>query len=149
MVNGINSSSASVLASLLTTETTSTTSTTAATKHRQPPSAADMLSHISQEAGGDGKTITKDQLQSLIDKAKKDGKDPKMLEDLMSNFDKISSDGKSITASDLEKAMKNGTLQPPGKPPEGKEGAANSRNDYQDPTTVTDDQLESPIDIRV
>ena len=105
------------------------------------PSPEDMFKQLSTDAGGDGTTISKDQLQSLIDKKSEDGEDTSALEDMLDNFDEISSDGSSITASDLDTAMKNGVLKKP-----DEDG---NRFNFQDPSTITSSQLESPIDISV
>ncbi len=121
--------------------------------------ATEMFSNLSKEAGGDGTSISKDQLQSLIDKNKKEGKDTKPLEDIVSNFDKIStskdSNGNSIIkADDMDNAMKNGTLKPPSEPPAKKsaqaDGTAKSSSSSSSTSTsstssqkLTKDQLQS------
>ena len=122
----------------------------------------DMFKQMSLDAGGDGSSITKQQLEDLSKKAQADGKDTKMLDDLAKNFDKISngkdSDGNSvIKADDIEKAMKNGTLKPPGGGPKGPRPsgpppeAANSSqaakksdgNSSSSSTKLTKDQLQN------
>jgi len=92
----------------------------------------EMFAKLSKEAGGDGTTITKDQLQDLIDKKKEAGEKTGFLEDMMANFDKIStskdsSGNATITSSDLDAAMKNGTMKKPSGPPP-KEGASGSES---------------------
>ncbi|MDD3419110.1 MAG: hypothetical protein PHE78_00760 [Candidatus Gastranaerophilales bacterium] len=134
MVNGISSTSAM----------------SAYTQVQKPPSAEDMFGKLSTEAGGDGTSITKDQLQSLIDKFSSEGKPTEGLEDLLAKFDEVSSDGESITVDDFKKGIESGTLQAPpkgGRPPEGTQ--TNSRYDFQDPSTITADQLQPPIDLKV
>lgn len=111
---------------------------------QKPPKPEEMFQKMSLDAGGDGNSISKEQLQSLISKLSKDGKDAKPLQDMLSNFDKISSDGKSITADDMKTAMQKGVLTPPEKP-----NNAGGRYDFQDPSTITKDQLEPPIDLKV
>ncbi|MEI7474314.1 MAG: EF-hand domain-containing protein [bacterium] len=107
----------------------------------------DMFKQMSLDAGGDGKTISKDQLENLAKKIKDSGKgESKEIDGLISNFDKISNGNDKITSKDIEKAVKNGTLKPP-KPPEGFSGMG--RMDFQDPSTITKSQLEFPIDISI
>ena len=106
-----------------------------------PKKPEEMFRQLSLDAGGDGTKVTKDQLQTLADKLAKDGKDTTMIKDLITNFDKISNGNTSITSNDIKSAIQNGVLKPPSKP--------NGRNDFQDPSTVTKNQLEPPIDLRV
>lgn len=111
---------------------------------QKPPKPEEMFKKMSTEAGGDGSSITKDQLQSLIKKMTDDGKDTKPLEDMLSNFDKISGDGKTITASDMKTAMEKGVMTPPPKPDN-----VSGRYNFQDPSTITKDQITPPIDIKI
>jgi|GEM_PF-4133792 len=102
MVNGINSNQSSVTTAMMPGIT------------RKSPE--DMFKQLSKDAGGDGTSITKDQLQAYVTKLKEEGKDAKPLDDILSNFDEISNGSDSITASDIDTAMKNGTLKAPEKP---------------------------------
>lgn len=106
-----------------------------------PKSPEEMFRQMSLDVGGDGTKVTKDQLQALSDKLVKEGKNNKMITDLISNFDKISNGNDSITSADIKTAIQNGVLKPPARP--------DNRNDFQDPGTVTKDQLQPPIDLRV
>lgn len=116
----------------------------------KPPSSEDMFKKLSQDVGGDGKNITKDQLESYIKElessynSSKDKGEWGFLKQLDSNWDKISGGNDSITADNLKSNMD--LLRPPkgqGGPPQGE------RHDWQDPSTISSDQLEPPIDIRV
>lgn len=111
---------------------------------QKPPKPEEMFKKMSTEAGGDGNSITKEQLQSLISKMTEEGKDTKPIQDMLSNFDKISNDGKTITASDMKTAMEKGVMTPPSKPDN-----AGGRYDFQNPNTITKEQLTPPIDIKV
>jgi len=102
MVNGISSSQSSTSTAML--------------QGMSRKSPEEMFKQLSTDAGGDGTSITKDQLQTYIDKLKSEGKDAKPLDDILSNFDTISNGSDSITSSDIDTAMKNGTLKPPEKP---------------------------------
>ena len=91
----------------------------------------EMFAKVSKEAGGDGTTVTKDQLQELIDKKQKAGEQTGFLEDMLSKFDKISTSKNSegtatITSSDLDTAMKNGTMKKPSGPPPSHEGSSST-----------------------
>ena len=198
---------------------------------KKPPSAEDMFNKLTQDVGGDGKTITKDQLESSIKKLESDSSTSSadkhklgFLKQLNANFDKISNGSDSITSDDLKKGKD--YLKPPEGGSKGSKGAKgadatagtkstsssssskltkdqlqsylnelkamnasdsdiakqiqqaisnygkssssstlteaaiqkaikdlksdnSSSTDPQDPSTVTSDQLESPIDIRV
>jgi len=113
----------------------------------------EVFKQMSLDAGSDGTTISKDQLQTLIDKAKKDGKDTKSLEDIMKNFDKVATSKDAngtavITSSDLEAAMQNGTLKAPAR--HGHHGAeksssatdSSSSSSTTSSTKLTKDQLQ-------
>ena len=109
----------------------------------------ELFKKMSLEAGGDGTKITKEQLQTLEEKLAKEGHNPKMIQDLIANFDKISNGKDSITSDDVKKAIENGTLKPPHKKDDKDDTKAPNINDYQDPSTITKEQLNPPIDIRV
>ena len=106
-----------------------------------PKKPEDLFRQLSLDAGGDGTKVTKEQLQTLVDKLAKDGKDTNMIKDLITNFDKISNGNTSITSDNIKSALQNGILKPPAKP--------DARNNFQDPSTITKNQLEPPIDLRV
>ena len=106
----------------------------------------ELFKQMSLEAGGDGTKVNKEQLQTLEAKLAKEGKNTDMIKDLIANFDKIANGKDSITADDLKTAMENGILKPPHKKDNAK---SHNTNEIQNPSTVTKEQLESPIDIRV
>ncbi|MEI8377970.1 MAG: hypothetical protein WCF95_05470 [bacterium] len=108
----------------------------------------ELFKQLSLQAGGDGTAVTKDQLQTLLDKLTKDGKDPKMIQDLIANFDKIANGKDSITAADVKAAVQNGILKPPHRNGEVKPDGDDNKG-FQDPSTITKEQLEPPIDLRV
>lgn len=115
------------------------------------PSAEDMFAKLSEELGGDGKTITKDQLTDYINKLESDdsSKDKGklgFLKQLEQNFDKISNGNDSITATDLKNGMD--LLKPPERNGEGT-ASHKIKSQWQDPSEITSSQLEYPIDIRV
>ena len=128
MVSSISSGSSDYLAYLLqqleaksTSSTTSalTSSTTSSSKSTSsnPLSASDMFSKLTSDLGGDGKTITKSELESYIKTVESDttGTYDKgslgFLNQLDSNWDSISGGSDSITESQLESGMS--YLQPP------------------------------------
>lgn len=70
-------------------------------------SMEEMFKSLSLEMGGDGKTITKNQLSSYIRKAengtvKINATRLKALKNMLKNWDNISTDGKNITFGDLK-----------------------------------------------
>lgn len=89
-------------------------------------SASDLFSKLTNDLGGDGKTITKSELESYIKKVESDnsGSEDKrklgLLKQLDANWDKISGGSDSITESQLESGMS--YLQPPA-PPTGGAGS--------------------------
>lgn len=115
----------------------------------------DMFAKLSKELGSDGTTITKDQLESAIESKKEAGEPTGFLEDMLANFDKISTGSDSegnavITSSDLDTAMKNGTMpKPPEKPKMEEASATNSASTTSDTSStsltsseLTEDDLE-------
>lgn len=133
MVNSVSSSAANGLAQY-----------SSLAKRPEPPSAEDLFSRISQDVGGDGQKITKEQLTSAIKKMEEDGGDAKkleMLKKLAENFNNIAGDDGELTVDELKKDME------AHKPP--KQGSSSTEADWQDPSTITKDQLEPPIDIKV
>lgn len=124
MVSSISGSSSSdYLAYLLEqlAESTSTSTTTSAlstaSKSTSSSNTDDIFAKLSDAVGGDGKTITKDELESYIKQVESDttGKYDKgslgFLTQLDKNWDNISGGSDSITESDLEAGMS--YLQPP------------------------------------
>lgn len=67
-------------------------------------STEDMFKKLSEQMGGDGKTITKDELDSYIENADEDMSSTKLdaLKSLQSNWDTISNGEDSITFSDVK-----------------------------------------------
>lgn len=136
MVNGINSTQSSITTTMIQGMT------------RKNPE--DMFKQLSTDAGGDGTSITKDQLQTYVDKLKEEGKDTKPLDDILSNFDKISGGNDKIISSDIDTAMKNGTLKAPEKPSAKGNGSTTSStnssasaSDASSSTTPTTQQLRT------
>jgi len=109
----------------------------------------ELFKKMSLEAGGDGTKINKEQLQTLEAKLAKEGHNTGMIKDLIANFDKIANGKDSITSDDVKTAIQNGTLKPPHKKDAKDDTKAPNINDYQDPSTITKEQLNPPIDIRV
>lgn len=103
------------------------------------PDPTEMFKDLANKVGADENGITKDDLTTYLKKLQEEGKgdsrEAKMISNLVEDFDNVSGGTDTITADSLQKAMQNR------KPP--------SRFDFQDPSTVTSDQLKSPIDIRV
>lgn len=147
---------------------------------KKPPSAEDMFSRLTEDVGGDGSTITKDQLDSYIESLGSSDSEDKgklgFLKQLQSNWDEISGGEDSISVDDLENGMD--LLKPPqgGPPPMGAMGSASgvssisdlnstllesllsnnsdssssySLYNWQDPSTVTKEQLQSPINLLI
>jgi len=115
----------------------------------RPPKSDDAFKQLSLDAGGDGKSISKNQLQSLIDEAQENGKDTGDLESLLSNFDKISNGSEKISLTNFDTAIENGILSIPNKNSENNGLTFSRRYNFQDPYTITASQLEPPIDLRV
>ena len=94
MVNSVNNN---LLYSLLTQSDSSSQLT-----------SSEMFKKLTEEVGGDGKTITKDQLETYISKVESDtsGTEDKgklgFLKQLDKNWDKISNGSDSITSADLK-----------------------------------------------
>jgi hypothetical protein len=102
MVDGISNNQSSIISTMFQGVT------------RKNPE--DMFTQLSKDAGSDVNSITKEQLQSFANKLKSEGKDTKPLDDMLSKFEKISNGNDSITSSDVDAAIKNGTLKTPDKP---------------------------------
>lgn len=74
---------------------------------KKKPTLEDLFKSLSLEMGGDGKTITKGQLNSYIQKAENGTIDVnptklKALKKMQENWDNISKDGENITFADLK-----------------------------------------------
>lgn len=115
MVSSISSGSSDYLAYLLekyasssSTSTTSETTTNSSSSTSGSTSTNDMFSKLTTELGGDGKTITKDELSNYIKKVESDttGTYDKgslgFLNQLSDNWDSISGGSDSITESQLK-----------------------------------------------
>lgn len=94
-----------------TTTTTSTTALTSSASAKSPMSASDIFSKLTQELGGDGKTITKDELKTYMSKVESDTtgqydkKELGFLNQLYNNWDKISGGSNSITENNIESGI--------------------------------------------
>lgn len=118
----------------------------------------DMFSDLSKSVGGDGTSISKDELQKAIQDAQSQGDTKKatMLSKMLDNFDQLSGGNDTITADSLKNAMK--TMR---------KGFSKATQDTttkgncipcincgscgktQDIKSITSDQLKSSIDIKV
>lgn len=100
----------------------------------------DMFSDLSEKVGADGNGITKENLEAYLKKLQEEGssdsKETDLISKLIKDFDKISGGESTITAESLQNDFQN-------------RFASGSRNEWQDPSTITSSQLEPPIDIRV
>jgi len=119
---------------------------------RKAPSADDMFKKLTQDVGGDGKTVTKDQLESYIKNLESDSSSDTdkgklgFLKQLDANFDKISSGSDSITATDLKKGMS--SLKPPSGGAKGANGPDNTKSTSSSSSSsnsseLTKDQLQN------
>ena len=110
----------------------------------QAKSPADMFSDLSTKVGADDSGITKDELESYLEKLKENGqsdsKEAELISKLIENFDNVSAGTDSITSESLQSSFQSLFSN---------QNDVNSRYNWQDPSTITSDQLESPIDIRV
>lgn len=117
MVNSISGGSSDYLAYLLEQIGSSTSSSSTSSSAKGPMSATDMFSKLTDELGGDGKTITKSELENYIDKVESDTtgtydkKELGFLKQLDSNWNNISGGSDSITESQLKDGMS--YLKPP------------------------------------
>lgn len=109
----------------------------------------DMFSDLSDKVGADDSGITKDDLESYLEELKSTGsasdQEIEMISDLIENFDEVS-DGTDVISADslstyVENKMKN----------DSSNASIQTVVDLepQDPSTVTSEQLQSPIDIRI
>lgn len=108
----------------------------------------EMFSDLSKSVGGDGNGITKDELQKSIQDAQSQGNTMKAqkLSKMLDNFDQLSGGTDTITADSLKSAMK--TMRKHHS--QGTQGTTTKDNyTTQDSSTITPDQLVSPIDIKV
>jgi Ca2+-binding EF-hand superfamily protein len=112
----ISSSSSNYLAYLLqnansTNATNSYATTTSSSTTNKSKSASEIFNQLSEEVGGDGKTVTKSQLESYISNLESDTSNSSnkrklgFLKQLDKNWDKISNGSDSITADDIKAGM--------------------------------------------
>jgi|GEM_PF-4198228 len=105
----------------------------------KPPSASEVFSDLSSKVGADSTGITKDQLETYLEKLQANGQgdseESKHISDLIEDFDSASGGTDKITADSLQTLF------------ESKKSSMST--DIQDPSTITSDQLQPPIDIRV
>lgn len=102
-----------------------------------PPDPSKMFEDLSSKVGADSNGITLDNLQSYLEKLQSsngDSKEIEMVSKLIEDFDSLAGDSGTITASSMQSGM---------------QAMFNSRMQWQDPSTITSDQLQSPIDLRV
>lgn len=111
MVSSISSNSNDLLAYLLKRSASSSTTST------NPLNAGNMFAKLSKELGGDGKTITKSQLENYINSIESNTTSTQdkgklgFLKQLDTNWDKISGGSDSITESQFSAGLS--YLQPP------------------------------------
>ena len=100
---------------------------------------ADAAAGTKSTSSSSSSKLTKDQLQSYLNELKamnaSDSDIAKQIQQAISNYGKSSSSS-TLTEAAIQKAIKD--LK-----------SDSSSTDPQDPSTITSDQLESPIDIRV
>jgi len=108
-----------------------------------PPSASNVFSDLLKNIDSDDDEISKSELEEYLEKLQENGddnsKEAKLVSNMINNFDSISGGADSITASAFQSSFNSLFSQ----------GTTNSRYNWQDPSTITSDQLQSPIDIRV
>lgn len=106
-----------------------------------PKDPADMFSDLSKKVGADDSGITEDDLQSYLQKLQEEGKgdskEAELISNLIEDFDNASGGTDTITSNSLQKAF------------QSKMQERGLMNEPQDPSTITSDQLQSPIDIWV
>ena len=109
----------------------------------KPPSADEIYSDMSSKVGADSTGITKDQLQSYLDKLKESGDDEEAgkISNLIKDFDTLSGGTDKITASTLQTGLDSifGS----------KTSSSSGRYDFQDPSTISTAQRQSPVDLKV
>jgi len=156
MVSGISSSDLSLTSMLTSTNSTGSTSTistssTQSTGHthhgHHRGSASAMFKNISNQVGAGSNGITQADLQSYASKLQSDGqgdsKQAKMIDNMLSNFSKLSDGGSTITASSMQQGMVSLSSS------QNTTATQGTGTEPQDPSTVTAEQLQSPIDIAV
>ena len=105
-----------------------------------PPDPSQMFNDLSKKVGAGDDGITKDDLESYLKKLQKNGGDNKeteLVSKLLKDFDNISGGTDTITADSLQKTFQS-RMQHSG-----------FGREPQDPSTITSDQLQPPIDITV
>ena len=118
------------------------------------PSGEDMFKKLSQDLGLDSETtsITKDQLEEYIEKLQsgastEDKGKLGFLKQLAENFDKITGEDGEVSATDLTNNIE--MLKPPEKPEMSSGISMNFNTEWMDPSDITKEQLEPPIDLLV
>jgi len=102
-----------------------------------PTDFSKMFSKLSSNIGSDDDSISIDELEEYLEKIKNNGsetKETKLVSKLIEDFDSISEGTGSITADNIQNLFFN---------------QSNPRYQWQDPSTITSDQLQPPIDIKV
>jgi hypothetical protein len=102
-----------------------------------PPDPSKMFEDLSTKVGASSSGITEEDLQTYLEKLQAnsgDSKEIEMISKLIEDFDTLSGDSETITASSMQSGMQT---------------MFNSRMQWQDPSTITSDQLQPPIDLRV
>ena len=95
-------------------------------------SKKDPLTDLSSKVGASSEGITKDDLESYLSKLDSDSDEYKLINNLIDDFDSVSDDSGYITSSSMKSYFQ-----------------STSSATWQDPSTITSDQLKSPIDISV
>lgn len=119
------------------------------------PNGEDMFARLSQDLGlsSDTKTITKDQLTEYINQLESsDSTEDKgklgFLKQLAESFDQIAGDDGEVSAVDLTNNIE--MLKPPEKPSGvDRSSSLGFSKEWQDPSEITKDQLEPPINLLI
>jgi len=114
-------------------------------KGGKPPQmdSEEMFSDLLKKVGADDNGITKDDLQNYLKKLQyngdNDSKEADLINKMLKDFNSISGGTDNITASSMQKAF------------EGNQNSTSTfaSQEWQDPSTITYDQLQPPIDIKV
>ena len=128
--------------------------------HKSPQS---MFDNLNKAVGGDGTGITQDQLKAAADKAQSDGntKESKMLNKILSDFNKLSGGADKITVNSLQQALPVQQAQSSSQTAQttktsGKAGCDPcsgcgrcNNGSQQTPDSVTKAQLQTPINLNI
>jgi hypothetical protein len=101
-----------------------------------PPDFSKMFDELSSKIGSDDDSISIDELEEYLEKIKNNGSETnetKLVSKLIEDFDSISEGTGAITADNIQNLF----------------NQSNPRYQWQDPSTITSDQLQPPIDIKV